>query len=106
MPRYLWQVNYTSSGAAGLLKEGGTSRRAVVDKLVAGVGGKVEAFYYSFGEDDAYIIVELPDDAAAAAISLTVAAAGGARVKTVTLLTPEQVDEAVKKSVQYRAPGA
>jgi uncharacterized protein with GYD domain len=106
MPRCLWQVSYTTSGAQGLLKEGGTSRRALVDGLVAGLGGKLEAFYYAFGEEDAYVIAELPDDASAAAISLAVAGGGGARLKTVPLLTPEQIDEAAKKSVHYRAPGA
>jgi uncharacterized protein with GYD domain len=105
MPKYLWQVSYTVAGAQGVLKEGGSARRALVEKLTAEAGGKLEAFYFAFGEEDAYIIADLPDDTTAAAISLTVAAGGGVRLKTVPLLTPEQVDQAAKKSVSYRPPG-
>ncbi len=106
MPKYLWQASYTAEGARGLVKEGGTSRRNAIENLVKGVGGKLEALYFAFGDDDVYVIVDLPSSEAAAAASLTVAASGAARVKTVILLTPEQVDQAVKQQVQYRAPGA
>jgi GYD domain len=47
MARYLWQASYSVDGIKGLLKEGGTSRRAVIEKLVSDLGGQVEAFYYA-----------------------------------------------------------
>jgi hypothetical protein len=50
-------------------------------------------------------VVDLPDNEAAAAVSLIENAAGGATVKTTALLTPEQVDEAANRAVNYRPPG-
>lgn len=106
MARYLWKVSYTTEGAKGILKEGGSGRRNAVDQLVSSMGGKLESFYFAFGEDDAYVIAEVPDVTDTAAVSLAVAAAGGARVTTIPLLTPEEMDAAAKKSVSYRPPGA
>ena len=105
MPKYLIQANYVGEGAKGLLKEGGTSRRAVVEKAVKSLGGTVEAFYYAFGETDAYTIIEFPDNTSAAALALTIIASGAVTVKTTVLMTPEEVDEATKKTPSYRPPG-
>ena len=106
MPKFLIKASYTTDGAKGLLKEGGTARRAAVVKLIEGMGGKVEAFYYAYGEDDAYIISDLPDATAGLAVSLAVNASGAVRLSTIPLITPEEIDAACKKSVPYRAPGA
>ncbi len=105
MPKYLYLASYTQTGLQGLIKEGGTSRRANLNGLIEGLGGRMEAFYYAFGEDDVYVIADLPDDAAASALSLAVGASGAVGVKTTVLDTPETVDEAVKKAVSYRPPG-
>lgn len=105
MPKYLFQASYTLEGVSGLLEVGGTNRARAVERLVSSVGGSLEAFYYAFGEDDAYVIAELPSDAAAAALSLRVSAAGAATVKTTVLLDPATMDDAVKKSVSYTPPG-
>jgi uncharacterized protein with GYD domain len=77
----------------------------MVDKMLASVGGKVEAFYFAFGQDDVYLIAELPDHASAAAVSLNVGASGAASIKTTVLLDPSEIDAAAKKSVGYRPPG-
>ena len=105
MAKFLWKAAYSSDGVKGLLKEGGTGRRAAIDKLTEALGGKVEAFYYALGEEDVIVIVDLPDNTTAAAISLAVNAIGAVQLKTVPLLTVEEVDEAAKKSVDYRPPG-
>ena len=105
MGKYLFQANYTQAGLAGLQKEGGTARRAALTATVESVGGTVEAMYYAFGEPDAYLIVDLPDDAAATALSIAIAAAGALTINVTVLVTPETVDEAVAKSVAYRPPG-
>jgi uncharacterized protein with GYD domain len=105
MPKYLIQANYVGDGVKGLLKEGGTSRRAATEKAVKSLGGTLEAFYFAFGETDAFAIVDIPDNAGMAAISLTAAASGAVTSKTTVLLTPEEVDEAVKKVPNYRPPG-
>jgi uncharacterized protein with GYD domain len=106
MARYLWKVSYSVEGARGLIKEGGSSRRATVEQLLGSVGGRLESFDFALGGDDAYVVAEVPDVTDVAAVSLVVAAAGGARISSVQLLTPAQMDEASKKSVNYRAPGA
>jgi uncharacterized protein with GYD domain len=95
MPKYLTMVSYTPEGIKGLVKEGGTARRAVVEKMLQNLGGRLEGFYFAFGENDAYVISEGPDNATAAAISLAVTT-GAIRTKTIVLLTPEEVDQAVK----------
>lgn len=105
MPKYLVQASYSAEGAKGLLKEGGTSRRAAIEKLAASVGGSIEVFYWAFGETDVYLILDLPDNASAAAIALTVAASGAVALKTTVLMTPEEVDAAAKKAPSYRPPG-
>ena len=105
MPKYLTQFNYTVEGVKGLLKEGGTSRRAATEKLIKSLGGTMEAYYFAFGEGDGFVIADLPDSASMAAISLTVAATGAVATKTTVLITPEEVDVAVKKSPSYRPPG-
>ncbi len=106
MPKYLFQASYTAEGAKGLLKEGGTKRRAAVEQLIKSVGGKLEAFYFVLGESDAFLLVDAPDNASVVAVSLTTAAAGVVtNVRTSVLLTPEEMDQATKKSVSYRPPG-
>ena len=105
MSKYLFQASYTGEGLKGLLKEGGTSRRQAVKKTIEGLGGTLEAFYYAFGYTDVYAIAELPDNVSTAAFALIVNAAGTAKVNTTVLMTPEEVDQAVKKSVDYRPPG-
>jgi uncharacterized protein with GYD domain len=105
MPKYLTVASYTAEGAKGLLKEGGTARRALVEKLMKSLGGRLEAFYFAFGDNDAYIITEGPDNATTAALSLTVSASGALRTKTIVLLTPEEIDQAAKKTVEFRPPG-
>ena len=105
MPKYLIQATYTGDGTKGLVKEGGSKRRATVAANVKTAGGTVEAFYFAFGETDAFVIVDLPDNASAAALSMAVNASGAVAVKTQVLLTPEEVDRATKKTVKYRAPG-
>lgn len=87
------------------MKEGGTARRAVVEKMLKSLGGHLEAFYFAFGENDAYVISEGPDNATTAAISLSVSASGAVRTKTIVLLTPEEIDQAAKKTVKFRPPG-
>ena len=105
MPKYLAVASYTSEGIKGLTKAGGVSRRTVVEKLLKSLGVHLEAFYFAFGENDAYLILDVPDNLTAAAISLAVAGAGATRMKTIELLTPEEIDQAMKKHVHYEPPG-
>ncbi len=105
MAKYLLEASYTLDGVKGVQAGGGTSRRDAVEQVAQSVGGQLEYFYFAFGDRDAYVIVDLPDNESAAAVALTVNASGGATVKTVVLLTPEEVDAAGKRSVDYRPPG-
>ena len=105
MAKYLVEAPYTAEGAKGLAREGGTGRRAAAAKAVEGLGGKVESFYYAFGDVDAYVIFDVPDNVSAAALSLAVGQSGGINTKTVVLITPEEMDQAGKKAVDFRPPG-
>ncbi len=106
MARYLYIINYSPQGAGGILKEGGTARRAAAEAAIKSVGATLESFDFAFGSDDAYIIVDSPSPEAIVAVSLSVAAGGGATGRAIPLLTPEQVDEAAKLTPSYRPPGA
>jgi uncharacterized protein with GYD domain len=105
MAKYLLEASYTQEGIKGLMKEGGTGRRSAVETAVKGLGGSVEAFYYVFGDDDVMVIVDMPDNVSAAAMSLGVSASGAVTAGVRVLITPEEIDAAVKKSIEYRAPG-
>jgi uncharacterized protein with GYD domain len=105
MPKYLFQSRYTAEGASGLVREGGTSRQAAAQRAVESLGGHLESFYYAFGGIDAFIIADLPDHAAAVALNLAVAASGAITTETTVLLSPEEVDEATRRSATYRGPG-
>jgi uncharacterized protein with GYD domain len=106
MPKYLVQASYRPDGAKGLLKDGGAKRRAAVDTALKSVGGSLEAFYFAFGSDDVVVVFDAPDHASAVAFSLAVNAAGGSQARTSVLLTPEEMDEATGKSIDYSPPGA
>jgi uncharacterized protein with GYD domain len=105
MPKYLIQASYVGEGLKGLIKEGGSSRRDTVEKVVKGMGGTLESFYYSFGEDDVLGIVDFPDNATASAFALAINASKAVKARTTVLMTPEEVDKATKKTVDYRPPG-
>jgi uncharacterized protein with GYD domain len=105
MAKFLFEAHYTPEGAKGIVKQGGSARRAAIDKAVSGLGGRVETFYFAFGGVDAYVIADLPDNVTAAAMALAVSQSGLATTRTVVLLTPEDVDAATKKAVAYRGPG-
>jgi uncharacterized protein with GYD domain len=105
MPKYLLEVSYTAEGAKGLLKDGGTKRRQAAAALVEGLGGKMESMYFAFGETDVFAIADLPDSTTATAVALALAASGAVSSKTTVLITPEEIDQAVKKSTQYTPPG-
>jgi uncharacterized protein with GYD domain len=105
MPKYLIQGRYTTEGMQGVIRDSASGRRADVQAAVAALGGKLEAFYYAFGEDDAVIIVDLPDNVKAAALAVTTSASGAVRIRITPLLTVEDVDQALDIKTQYRAPG-
>ena len=105
MPKYLIQARYTSQGLQGLAKDSASGRRADVQAAVKALGGKLESFYYTFGDDDVVIIVDLPDNTKAAAFGLSTSGSGAVRVRTTPLLTVEDVDQALEIKTEYRAPG-
>ncbi len=106
MPKYLLQVTYTLDGMRGVLAKGGSARKAAAAAAAKSAGGKVESFHFAFGSTDAFVIADLPDNTAAAALAMTVSAGGGATVATTTLLTPDEIDKAAGANVAYRPPSA
>ena len=105
MPKYLIQASYTAEGLKGLAKDKASGRRAAVQAAMKQIKGKVECFYFSFGADDAVLIVEAPDNVAAAALSLTAGSTGLVNIRTTPLLTVDEVDQALALPSKYRAPG-
>jgi uncharacterized protein with GYD domain len=106
MPKYLLEVNYTLDGIRGVTAKGGSARKAAAQTAAKSLGGKVESFYFAFGKSDVYTVVDLPDNQAAAALALAVTSAGGATVRTVVLLTPEEIDGVAQTKVKYTPPTA
>ena len=104
MPKFLMEARFTSGGLEGVRHEGGTARRDVVERAIESVGGELESFYFAFGEYDTYTIMNLPDHESAAALSAAVSSSGAVKARIVVLLTPEEIDEASKRVVEYRAP--
>ena len=105
MPKYMIQASYVGEGLTGLLKEGGTKRRETVAQVIEGMGGTLESFYYAFGDYDVVGIADMPDNVSSVAFSLMVNASGVINAKTTVLLTPEEIDQATNKTVDYRPPG-
>ncbi len=105
MAKYLIQASYTAEGLKGLTKDKASGRKAAVSKLFESVGGRLDSMYYCFGDDDVLLIVDAPDNAAAAAAGLSASASGLVRTKTTTLLTVDEMDRALEKAPQYRPPG-
>ncbi|MSQ12930.1 MAG: GYD domain-containing protein [Dehalococcoidia bacterium] len=104
MPKFLIQASYTNEGIKGLLREGGKGRQGAVEHVVKSLGGKVEAYYFAFGEWDVYNIVELPDHTSAVALSVAVNSTGAVRLNIVPLISAAEMDAATKKAVDYRPP--
>ena len=105
MPKYLIHASLTAEGTKGVIKEGGSKRREAVEHAVKGLGGKLEAFYFAFGDDDVIVLADMPDIVSAAAIAMAVNSSGIVSQKTTVLITPEEIDQAAKKTVNYRPPG-
>ena len=106
MPKYLIEANYTAEGFKGVLAKGGTARREAVEKMLSDIGGTCESFHFAFGSSDAFVIVDVPDNVAAAAVAMLVSASGLADAKTTVLLTPEEIDRAANVKATYRPPGS
>jgi uncharacterized protein with GYD domain len=104
MPKFLVEANYSADGIRGLNAEGGSARVAATKALVESMGGTLECFYFAFGDTDAFIIVDLPDNATVAAVQMAVNGGGTIRSRTVVLLTPSEMDEAAKRGVVFHPP--
>jgi uncharacterized protein with GYD domain len=105
MPKFLITATYTQQGLEGVRSKGGVSRRDAIGQAAESVGGTLETLYFAFGEHDVYALLDLPDNEAATALILAVNGTGAVKANTVVLLTPEEVDAAIARSVSYRAPG-
>ncbi len=106
MPKYLFKISYTTKGVQGVVKEGGTGRREAAQQATESAGGTLEAFYFAFGEHDAYVVSDLPDNESAAAVALVVKSSEAVVLQTVVLITAEELDAACEKQVDFRPAGA
>src|SRR5262245_691551 len=106
MPKYLFEGKYTPDGVKGILKAGAASRVAAVSDMCAGLGGSLGSFHFAFGAVDAVGVCDSAHDEAAAAAAFTVGASASTQVRTIKLLTVEEADAAIGRSVTYRPPGS
>jgi len=100
MAKFLVRVSLTTDGVQLLRKQKASGRRAAVEKVVKENGGRIEAFYYAFGQDDVITIMEFPDNTAAAAMSLVTNASAFARTAATPLISIEEMDRAVEKAAK------
>ncbi len=105
MPKYLVQGTYTEQGLKGLIKDGGSKRREEVERIAKEMGGRLEVFYFAFGSDDFFIILDLPGSVDAAAVALVANASGTVKSRMTVLIAPEEIDQATKKQVSFHPPG-
>ncbi len=105
MPKYLIEGSYTADGLKGLVKDTGSGRKSAIQKATKGMGGKLEAMYFSFGKSDVVAFVDMPDNISVAALSVAIGSSGLVRIRTTPLLTAEEMDKAVKHKAKYKAPG-
>jgi uncharacterized protein with GYD domain len=106
MPKYLISANYTAEGMAGVRAAGAKSRVDAVTTTIEAMGGRLDSFHFAFGDTDVVVIVDAPDDEAAAAVSIAINGTGAVRTRTTKLLTVEQIDEALRRTVDYQPPGS
>ena len=107
MPKYMIEAAYSPDGLKGVIAKGGSSRRDAIQTMAEGLGGSVDALYFAFGDSDVFVVIDMPDNVSVAAVMMTVSASGAlANAKTTVLLTPEDVDAAAEKSVDYSPPGS
>ena len=103
--KFLISGSYTAEGAKGLLTEGGSGRKAAVQKALEGLGGKLDALYYTFGDNDVIVICDVPDVASGLALSIVANASGTVNISSTPLISVEEVDAACKKTPNFRAAG-
>lgn len=98
MPSYLVQISYTTGSMAALLKKP-QNRVAVVSKSVEKLGGKVEGGWITFGDYDVAVVLDMPDNVSAAALSMAFSAGGGCKcVKTTPMISMDDSVAAMKKA--------
>jgi uncharacterized protein with GYD domain len=106
MPKFLLKGSYTAEGMRGLKKDKASGRETAVTATVKALGGKVEGIWYALGDDDAYLVIDLPSHVHAAALATNISATGMINTSTTALLTVAEMDQALSEKVTYRAPGA
>ena len=106
MPKYMIVATYSADGIKGVLREGGSARQTLIADIAKNLGGSLDAFYFAFGEDDVYSIVDLPDNVTAAAMAMNISAAGLVRCEVKVLLSPEEIDKSARTRMWFRPPGA
>jgi uncharacterized protein with GYD domain len=110
MPKYAIFFTFTGETLARFIEQP-SDRAAAVQALVEPLGGKVEGYYFMFGQDDGMVLVDMPDSQSAAAASLAVGSTGAfARLHTHELIPADQINAVLAKAKAarqtYRPPGS
>ena len=98
MPTYMIQGSYGIEGLSALVKAP-QNRIEAIKPAIEKLGGKLIDAYFCFGDYDFVVIVEMPDNASAAGISMAFGAGGAIKAtKTTPLLSATETIEAMKKA--------
>jgi uncharacterized protein with GYD domain len=105
MPKFLIKASYTSEGMKGLQSDKASGREKAIATACKATGGKLDAIYYALGDNDAFVVVDLPSHVQVASLCIAVGASGMANTSTVPLLTVAEMDKALGQDTKYRPPG-
>jgi len=105
MPKFLIKGSYTAEGLKGLQKDKASGREKAISAACSALGGKLDAVYYALGDDDVFVVVDLPSHVQVSSLCVTVGASGMVSTRTVPLLTVAEMDKALGESANYRPPG-
>lgn len=106
MPKFLIKANYTAEGMKGLQKDKASGREKSIAAACKALGGKLDHLYYALGDDDVFVIVDLPSHVHVASLGVAVGTSGMASTRSVPLLTVGEMDKALGEGTKYRPPGA
>ncbi|MCC6719506.1 MAG: GYD domain-containing protein [Acetobacteraceae bacterium] len=105
MPKFLIRGSYTPEGMKGLLKDKASGREREVAAACEAMGGKLDSLHYALGDDDVFVLVDMPSHVQMASLAVAVGTSGLVATRTVPLLTVAEMDRALGEPPKYRPPG-
>ena len=97
MTHYLVRFSYAPRSIKDLVTKPDVDHAGNASAMVASLGGKVHGYWYSFGDFDGVVLLEAPDNSAAASVAMAIGGTGEVtRLETTVLLTMDEAREAMR----------